>query len=91
MKTRTGAAMTKQLAWIDPPALRKTFETAVLTRSVLVALIVGTVLNAINQGQEFLEGQPVNWLRLILTYAVPFFVASYGAYSAFCRLDALHD
>ncbi|MDE3116078.1 MAG: nitrate/nitrite transporter NrtS [Pseudomonadota bacterium] len=83
--------MTKQLAWIDPSALRKTFETAVLTRSVLVALIVGTVLNAINQGQEFLERQPVNWLRLILTYAVPFFVASYGAYSAFCRLDALHD
>ena len=91
MKTRTGAAMTKQLAWIDPPALRKTFGTAVLTRSVLVSVVVGTVLNAINQGDAIIGGGPVNFFKLALTYAVPFFVASYGAYSAFCRLDALHD
>ncbi|MDE2014705.1 MAG: nitrate/nitrite transporter NrtS [Alphaproteobacteria bacterium] len=72
-------------------AARKTFELPVLRRSVMVTLVVGTILNAINQGTEILGGKPVDVLRLLLTYAVPFFVASYGAYSAFARLETFRD
>lgn len=64
-------------------ALKRTLTGAVLRRSLIVALIVGTALNLINQGTETLQGQwPVLW-KLAMTYAVPFFVASYGSYSAF--------
>jgi hypothetical protein len=52
-------------------------------RSLAVAVVVGTALNAINQGSEIAAGEtPVLW-KLILTYVVPFLVASYGSYAAF--------
>lgn len=76
------------LRWIDWHAVRRTLSRAILARSIAVSLVVGTILNAINQGSEILAGQPVNIARLLMTYAVPFFVASYGAYAAFRRLDA---
>lgn len=49
----------------------------------MVAFVVGTALNLINQGPEMLSGEwPVLW-KLGLTYVVPFLVASYGSYAAF--------
>ena len=64
-------------------ALRRTFAWPSVRRSLLVAATVGTALNAINQGPELLAGEwPVMW-QLLLTYAVPFAVASYGSYAAF--------
>jgi hypothetical protein len=50
-------------------------------RSLLVALVVGTVLNLINQGDAFFGASSVNWLKITLTYAVPYFVSTYGAVS----------
>lgn len=63
-------------------ALALTFSGGILRRSLTVALAVGTILNAINQGQEILSGQQVVLWKLLLTYCVPFCVASYGAWSA---------
>ena len=64
-------------------AARQTFAAPALKRSLLVALAVGTVLNLINQGPEMLAGKwPTVW-KLVLTYVVPFLVASYGGYAAF--------
>ncbi|MGD2167133.1 MAG: nitrate/nitrite transporter NrtS [Gammaproteobacteria bacterium] len=51
-------------------------------RSLIVALIVGTILNLINQGDALLGNEPVNWSRLILTYMVPYAVSTYGAVTA---------
>ena len=63
-------------------AARRTLTGPALRRSVVVALVVGTALNAINQGPEMLSGKwPVIW-KVVLTYAVPFLVASYGSYAA---------
>jgi hypothetical protein len=44
-------------------------------------LIVGTILNLINQGDAFFGGGSVNLTKLFLTYAVPYCVATYGAVS----------
>jgi hypothetical protein len=52
-----------------------------LRRSLLTAIVVGTVLTAINQGTTLLDGNlPVSlaW-KVPLTYAVPFCVATWGA------------
>src|SRR5262249_25951548 len=46
-----------------------------------VALIVGTVLNVINQGNALLGLASINRLKLILTYCVPYVVCTYGAVS----------
>jgi len=50
-------------------------------RSFVVALIVGTILNLINQGDVLFSNMPLNLSKIILTYAVPYCVATYGAAS----------
>lgn len=51
-----------------------------------VALIVGTVLNLINQGDVLFGGGRIDFVKVILTFAVPYCVATYGAVSY--RLNA---
>ena len=63
-------------------ALRQTFRPPIVRRSLVVALVVGTALNAINQGPEIWRGDDVVVWKLAMTYCVPFLVASYGAFSA---------
>jgi hypothetical protein len=50
-------------------------------RSLIVALIVGSILNLINQGDALFGGGRLNFTKLILTFAVPYCVATYGAVS----------
>jgi hypothetical protein len=50
-------------------------------RSLGVALIVGTVLNLINQGDAMFGVAELNVTKVMLTYAVPYCVATYGAVS----------
>ncbi len=68
-------------------ALRRTFTGAALKRSLIVAVLIGTVLNAINQGDRIVSGEAVVIWKLLLTYFVPFAVASYGSYAAFRSSD----
>ncbi|MFZ2303005.1 MAG: nitrate/nitrite transporter NrtS [Gallionella sp.] len=52
---------------------------AVFWSSVKVALLVGTILNIINQGGEILVGGRVVWAHIALNYCVPFCVSVYSA------------
>ena len=54
-----------------------------LRRSLTVALIVGTVLTILNQGDIIFAGdwKPALYWKIPLTYCVPFCVATYGALS----------
>jgi len=54
----------------------------VVRRSFRVALVVGTLLVAINQGDRIFSGQAPDWIKMFLTYCVPYCVATYGAVSA---------
>ena len=51
-------------------------------RAFCVTVLVGTLLNAINQGSAMLGQGELNWVKLVLTYLVPYCVATYGAVSA---------
>ena len=51
-------------------------------RALWIGVIVGTLLNAINQGGALIGRGNIDWLKLCLTYVVPYFVATYGAVSA---------
>ncbi len=54
-----------------------------LRRSIIAALVVGTILTLLNQGDVLLSGSWSNALywKIPLTYCVPFMVATYGALS----------
>ncbi|MBI1196242.1 MAG: hypothetical protein GC203_00090 [Phenylobacterium sp.] len=57
-------------------------------RALAVALVVGTVLNLINQGDALLRGGDLHYGKLILTYLVPYAVSTHGAVMARLRLGA---
>jgi hypothetical protein len=48
-------------------------------RSLKVALVVGTALNLINQGDALFGPASINWFKLMLTFAMPYAVSTYGA------------
>ncbi len=52
------------------------FATEQVKRSLLIALVVGTVLNLINQGYALIIGDNVNVYQLMFTYLVPYCVAT---------------
>lgn len=54
-------------------------ERAVVLTAVRVALIVGTLLNAVNQGSQILHGVGVDWPRLALNFVVPYVVSTVSA------------
>src|SRR5258708_38949489 len=60
-------------------ACRCAISDGVPRRSLYVALIVGTGLNLINQGDAVLGMASINWLKLIWSYCVPYEVCTYGA------------
>lgn len=59
--------------------LRCVCSARIAQSALRVALVVGTVLNAINQGSALLAGSHIHWLHLLLNYLVPYCVASYSA------------
>jgi hypothetical protein len=52
-------------------------------RALITALVVGTILTAINQSGVIANGDAstTTWLRVALTYCVPYCVATYGGVS----------
>ena len=68
---------------IQKSAWQSALAWPVLKRSLIVMLVIGSILNVINQGDALWTDAPVNWWKIALTYCVPFCVATYGAYCAF--------
>ncbi|MEO0916020.1 MAG: nitrate/nitrite transporter NrtS [Pseudomonadota bacterium] len=54
----------------------------VLVRSLRVSVVVGTALNLINQPEALFGDAPLVMWKVLLTYMVPFLVATYGAITA---------
>lgn len=53
--------------------------------SASVALVVGTILNLINQGDVLFGIAPISWPKLTLTFLIPYCVSTYGAVAARLR------
>lgn len=70
---------------------RLCFSDGIPRRSLGVALIVGSILNLINQGDALLGLHPFNPIKAGLTYMVPFCVATYGAVSYRLATRRLRD
>jgi hypothetical protein len=64
--------------------LKAAGERSTIATSTKVALCVGSILALINYGDRiFLHGdmRVLDWVKLAVTYCVPFCVATYGAAS----------
>ena len=58
-------------------------DKEILIKSFKIALVVGTILNIINQGDKIisLDFEQINHFKSLLTYMVPFMVSAYTALS----------
>jgi hypothetical protein len=65
-----------------PTILSLATSDGVPKAALIAALVVGTILNLINQGEALCSGGELNFLKLGLTYLVPYCVATYGAVTA---------
>ncbi len=63
--------------------MRSLFQVAcsrkIVRNALRVSLVVGTVLNVINQSGSVMSGSGISWFHLLLNYLVPYCVASYSA------------
>ncbi|HEY7985048.1 MAG TPA: nitrate/nitrite transporter NrtS [Ktedonobacterales bacterium] len=68
-------------------------ERDTLARSAKTALVVGTVLALINHGQQLLAGHfaPEWVVPMLVTYLVPFTVATYGQVQGKRQRDRQRD
>jgi len=51
----------------------------IVIASLKIALVVGTLLNLVNQGEALLSGGTISLLHFLLNYLVPYCVSSYSA------------
>lgn len=51
----------------------------IVKNALKIALVVGSILNVINQGEPWLNGDAISGFHLLLNYFVPYCVASYSA------------
>lgn len=59
------------------------FKTAlkphILRNSIKITLVVGTILNLINQGEYFIDYGSFSYAHLFMNYLVPYLVSTYSA------------
>ena len=60
-------------------AIRAAFTLRIVKNAMTISLVVGTILNFVNQGENILSGQNIKWFQLVLNYFVPYCVSSYSA------------
>ena len=59
----------------DKVEISYTITPLLFKRSVITMIVVGTLLNLINQTNGFLGIEPISWGKCILTYLVPLTVS----------------
>ncbi|ABD69334.1 conserved hypothetical protein [Rhodoferax ferrireducens T118] len=63
--------------------MRSLFQFAcsgkIVKNSLRIAVVVGSILNLVNQGSAILAGTGISWVHVSLNYLVPYCVASYSA------------
>ncbi|NMG16103.1 nitrate/nitrite transporter NrtS [Aromatoleum bremense] len=62
-----------------PALLRAACSPGIARAALKVSLVVGAMLNLVNQGPAIFAGERVDWLRSLLNFLVPYLVSSYSA------------
>jgi len=63
--------------WIK--IVRTAHSKSIMLNALQISLVVGSLLNLINQAEPLLANAGVNWLEFFVNYLIPYCVASYSA------------
>lgn len=61
------------------PVVSVMFKPRIVRAAIKVAVIVGTILNVINNGEQIWSHQVISIWPIAMNYLVPFCVSSYSA------------
>jgi hypothetical protein len=64
---------------MKPGFLAVACSRRIVVNALRISLVVGTVLNLINQGAAILAWSGISWGHVLLNFLVPYCVASYSA------------
>ena len=73
--------------------LRLVFQKSVVTTALKIGIVVGTILNLINQGHVFTSPDAFEKLaygKLLLTYCVPYLVSTYSSVATLYQFRKEH-
>lgn len=59
--------------------LQIALQKRIVVDSLKVMIVVGTILNLINQGDRLLALEDIQWFKFFLTYSVPYLVSTYAS------------
>lgn len=59
--------------------LRTARKRSIVLSAAKLALVVGSIPNALNQGGRLLDGLPLSWFQVAVNFLVPYCVSSYSA------------
>lgn len=59
--------------------LHTALSRGIAGNALRISLVVGTVLNLVNQGEAIFAWSGISWPHVMLNYLVPYCVASYSA------------
>jgi len=62
-----------------PNFLQLAFGDGTTKKALFSALVVGSILTGINHGDMILVGEYPPWLKVIMTYFIPYCVTTWGA------------
>jgi hypothetical protein len=71
--------------------LRTFLDPQIVATAISVALVVGTLLNLINQGPELWARVGISWHKVAMNYLVPYCVATYSASANQWRMRNAQD
>ena len=66
----------------QPGLLALATSGGVPRRSFYTALVVGSLLSLVNEGDQMLAGQMPNLVKVFFNYLIPYCVATWGAVTA---------
>ncbi len=69
-----------------PSFVSLAFADGVPRTALFIAVIVGSILNIINQGDALFGEMPVNTTKMVLIFMVPYCVSTYGSVTMKLRL-----
>ena len=71
--------MTNRQISAPPPLADMALGDGTPRKALLTALVVGTILTAINHGDTIMQGEWPPMLKIVLTYCTPYCVTTWGA------------
>jgi hypothetical protein len=66
----------------DRGIVKAALQKPIVVNALRVSLLIGTILNAINNGETLVTGGDLPWLKVLMNYLVPYCVASYSGAKA---------